>query len=416
MTYGVPTYGVPDYDDSDVTVIPSSQSSQFITPQSASATAFVENAPTSSCHLNDGFNGNHCPIPTCSSQAQTRVHHFETLEHQVPFPANQFCAQHLDNNNVPCAQPPELVSHSNCPTVSNASMRIRMPDQFDGERENFRGFMAQVNLVFLLTPQHYPNDATKIGFIALLLKGRALKWITPYLAQKDRYAHILSHFDTFIKVFTEAFGDPDRAHVSASKLTQLHQGRDSVTNYVTNFRTLAADLDWPDAPLMHFFEAGLRQDYREMLVHHQKPLTLNALISLVHAIDARIMEHRNGTKIPYTGGQRFSLPRFTGSPPVAWSPATKPSPSVLPKDQQTMTSPTRDDPMDIGQGRVASSNRVKWIATEEKNRRKSKGLCAYCADPNHQVDRCPARTQRRKSFDGNAGDTNYDEQGKDYGQ
>jgi hypothetical protein len=325
------TYGVRDYDDSAVTVIPSSQSSQFITPQSVSATVSVQNAPTSTCHLNDEFNGNHCSIPTCSGQMQTRAHPFEALEHQVQFPANHFYAQNLDNNNVPsqrndaryyladnnvpCAQQPELVSISSCLIASNASMRIRMPDQFDGERENFCGFMAQVNLVFLLTPQHYTNDAAKIGFIALLLKGRALKWITPYLAQKDLYAHILSHFDTFIKVFTEAFGDPDRAHVSAFKLTQLHQGRDSVTNYVTNFRTLATDLDWPDAPLMHFFEAGLSQDYGEMLVHHQKPLTLNALISLLHAIDARIMEHRNGTKIPYTGGQRYSLSRFTGYHP-----------------------------------------------------------------------------------------------------
>jgi hypothetical protein len=385
----------------------STGSSQFITPpntfhdaptqEGASSITFVEQ--------NRGFSSfeNGKALPTVNTSSGQ----FPDDSSSVPFP--------YANNNYSTQQSAQTFAPLT--PAASPSPSVRMPEPFNGDRDSLRGFLAQVHLVFLMNPRAYPTDSMKVGFVALLFTGRALQWITPFLSQRTRFEYLLSDYNLFIETLTEAFGDPDRTHIAASRMTQLNQGTDTVTRYVTNFRMIAADLDWPDAPLMHFFEAGLSQNIREMLLHHDKPATLNEMIRLAHTIDARILEHRANIR----GDSRFLNTKLLANktpfvPPPR--PIVSPRPSARPIDANPFPPMARipqDDPMDVGQSR-GISRRVSFLDSKEKKRRKELGLCAYCGDAKHSVEFCSVKPKRVTDGQFSQTDTLIDDQGKEEGQ
>ena len=64
----------------------------------------------------------------------------------------------------------------------------------------------------------------------------------------------------------------------------------SVSAYTAEFKQLQARIDWDDAALRTVFEAGLKENVKDGLVHHEKPETLHALIELATRIDHRLWE------------------------------------------------------------------------------------------------------------------------------
>ena len=66
--------------------------------------------------------------------------------------------------------PPVPAPHTNSP--------VAMPDRYDGNPSQCKGFLMQVTLYLAAQPGSYPTDQSKVALIVSLLRGRALLWAT----------------------------------------------------------------------------------------------------------------------------------------------------------------------------------------------------------------------------------------------
>jgi hypothetical protein len=242
--------------------------------------------------------------------------------------------------------------------------KVPLPEKFDGDRRKFRGFINQMELVFLINPSRYQTPASKVGVIGTLLKDKALAWFTPFLENTAKHQELLNDYDSFRTLLEDTFGEKDRALVAAARLNLLRQGNRPASAYASDFRQLASDLTWNDSALIHSFRLGLSSQVKDMLVHHPQPATLDAMISLAISVDNRLFEHRQ------------EMRRASPLPPTR--PAIGPT------------------PMEIG------AVGHKRLSDEEKQRRRDLKLCMYCGSDQHLRPQCPLAPSRVSSISGNA--------------
>ena len=111
-----------------------------------------------------------------------------------------------------------------------------------------------MRLITILQPQRYPTDATRVGLVGTLLIRQALSWFAPLF---EKNAAILSNFEAFLGVFSEAFGEHDKIRSATTKILNLRQGTRSTSNYASEFQQLACDINWDEPALISQFYYGL---------------------------------------------------------------------------------------------------------------------------------------------------------------
>jgi hypothetical protein len=178
--------------------------------------------------------------------------------------------------------------HVETPTSAKAP-KISMPDKFDGNRQKFRGFINQVKLVFQMQPNSYNTDKIKIGFIGSLLSGPALDW---YAGLMERSSPLLSNMTNFSTRFEASFGNTDKAHTAAVKISNLSQGNRPAAFYASEFQQIASDLEWDDAALMEQFRFGLRGDVKDLMLGFLDPVDLDNMTTVAIRCDNRLFERR----------------------------------------------------------------------------------------------------------------------------
>lgn len=255
------------------------------------------------------------------------------------------------------------------PLVQTATVslpKVTLPDKYDGNRSSFRGFVNQLNLLFVLNGPRYPTDRIKIYTVGTLLTGKALAWFNPYLERPEKHTETLRSFDSFMAIFRATFGPVDPAVTAANEIRRLNQGKSSAASYAANFVQLASDLDWNDAALISQFRQGLSGEVKNMLVYHDYPLTLDQAISLAIRCDQRLLENRLDQRSRPSTSFHPSAVRMT-PPPV----------------------PVGAVPMDIDVVQVSS--RHPPVDEAERQRRRENNLCFRCGNPNHISKYCPLR-------------------------
>jgi Retrotransposon gag protein len=245
---------------------------------------------------------------------------------------------------------------------SSYEPKISMPDKFSGDRGKFRGFLNQVELVFKLNPNRYCSDPSKVGVIGTLLCDKALAWFAPYLERGDP---VLNNYQAFRSLLFSTFEEA-RSVTSAAQLSKLRQGSKPAFDYAADFRQLAADLDWNDSALIHQFRVGLNEDVKDLMLHHDIPSTLDAMVALTIQIDNRIFEHRQEQS-----ASRRALP-----------------PRAIPRPQPAMVANQNHVPMDLD-----ASHRGP-LTEAEKEHRRLKNLCLYCGSSSHFRRDCPLAPKR----------------------
>jgi retrotransposon gag protein len=263
--------------------------------------------------------------------------------------------------------------------------KVGLPDKFDGSRAKYRGFISQVDLLFMINPQRYPNDAIKIGTIGTLLTGSALTWFLPFLEKSADYSDLLEDYSRFRLLMDQTFTDVDRMTIAASKIRKLFQGRQPCATYAANFRLLASDLNWNDAALMEQFRYGLNDDIKDMLLHYDNPPNLDSAIARAIQIDIRLFERR----------QEKSLYRSSSAVPF------QSSPTVSQPTQREVLDSRPTTPMDL------DASKRGPLTEAEKKRRRENNLCLYCGNGGHFLQKCPLAKPR--TF-------NFVDSGKDQGQ
>ncbi|KAL0141161.1 hypothetical protein V8B55DRAFT_1436989 [Mucor lusitanicus] len=114
---------------------------------------------------------------------------------------------------------------------------MRSPPTFTGKSGQCSTFFAQLALIFIMHPESFANDNTKITYAINNMGGSAFKYFQPYLNDLGNN-----------NIPLPTFGDSNpivNAEVSIRSLRQTS----SVAIYATEFRRISLDLKWNDAAI-----------------------------------------------------------------------------------------------------------------------------------------------------------------------
>ena len=245
------------------------------------------------------------------------------------------------------------------PTTSNNEAKepqVSLPEKFDGTRSKFWGFVNQVRLITILQPQRYPTDATRVGLVGTLLTGQALSWFAPMF---EKNAAIFSNFEAFLGAFSEAFGEHDKIRSATTKIRSLHQGTRLASNYASEFRQLACDINWDELALICQFYSSLQNGVKDFLLTLHDSLTLDEAINQAMKCNYRLFERRQDKRI--------------------WTTPHEPSEYSASSTSAHAIKYTEAEAMQI------DTTRFKPLMEEEKKRRREENLCLYCDQPGHRA-------------------------------
>uniref|UniRef100_A0A673AT68 Gypsy retrotransposon integrase-like protein 1 n=1 Tax=Sphaeramia orbicularis TaxID=375764 RepID=A0A673AT68_9TELE len=159
------------------------------------------------------------------------------------------------------------------------------------------------------------------------------------------------------------YDHPIRGPQAGQRLMRLRQGDRPIRQYVSEFRSLAAESEWNEKSLISAFQSGLNRTIgREMALRQE-------LHSLDEVIEAAI-------RVPDQSAFWQPEPSWNRQPSVS-KPHSEP-PHPVPES----SGGSKVEPMQVGRTRLSA---------EERNRRLVAGLCLYCGQEGHRVSNCPVK-------------------------
>lgn len=149
-------------------------------------------------------------------------------------------------------------------------------------------------------------------------------------------------------------------------MAELRQTHRTVTDYSIEFRTLAAECSWNAEAQWDMFLHGLAPHIQNEIYVLDLPTSLDGLIDLAIRVDARLWR-RSQHRPLLSATDR--LDRSTYQPYEA-------------RDEVSDS-----EPMQMGRSR---------LSPDERERRRSRGLCLYCGEAGHIVAQCPVKAGARR--------------------
>jgi hypothetical protein len=231
----------------------------------------------------------------------------------------------------------------------------------------------------------FPSEQTVLLYLLHLLKDNVANWGEPHLRKVlDSSPGALTTIQEFVDNFYSAFDNPDAKRAAERKIQELTQ--DGVTSkstaeYTTEFRNLAADLDWGDSALMAAFRRGLHWKVKEILSQKEtQPRNLEEFIQMVIQVDN--VQQENEANQP----QKSPLKKLT---------VTTLTPVTVKRDLKALPN---------------------YIDEAERKRRREAGLCIQCGNSGHTIKDCrvgwkvPAKAKEEK---GKVGEEKLEESGEE---
>lgn len=277
--------------------------------------------------------------------------------------------------------PPPVV---NIPAITvqqqpGGSLKPAKPEPFKGERGSAaKTFIQSCEMYYMLRSADFPDPATFINWVLMLLQDKAARWAQPIVQEAlTTYTppavapQRITDWDVFKAEFVTAFYDPDETRSAAHKMRELKQRR-SAAEYVAEFRELVAILGWTEeAQLRHQFYQGLKDHVKDDLSTRDDPTSLDALITLAIKIDNR--HYTRSLEKKESSGHSNPRPAPRPQPRVEPTPSLPPPPVT----QQYI-------PMDL------SATNSRRISAQERKRRFDNQLCLYCGQAGHRKSACPS--------------------------
>ena len=154
----------------------------------------------------------------------------------------------------------KIPEHSTKPPTTTKGLKVATPEVFDGTLSKANTFLNQLSLYFLGRRDDFKDDNNKIIFALSYMKGgTAGPWADEAVRQFQDTTSTTSFttWESFVKGFKEAFGDPDPAYTARHKMDQLKQGNQTAEEYAASFKELSIHTGYNDAAHMEKFEKGL---------------------------------------------------------------------------------------------------------------------------------------------------------------
>src|ERR1700678_269311 len=193
------------------------------------------------------------------------------------------------------------------PSNSNKTkeLRINPPTHFTGNRDDLDNFIQDCTLYLTLNRTVYETDEKKIIFmLSYMTEGTARAWKEAFV--RDIINSPINDFGS-LKQFTDnlkrAFKASDSEGDARAKLRQLIQGKDSVDDYVAQFRILAGKARMTDnAALTEYFMEGVNTGILQKIFAQEKlPATITEWYKRTSRCDSHyrrvqeILGRRRGT-------------------------------------------------------------------------------------------------------------------------
>src|SRR6202522_1475838 len=193
------------------------------------------------------------------------------------------------------------------PSNSNETkeLRINPPTHFTGNRDDLDNFIQDCTLYLTLNKAVYETDEKKIVFmLSYMMEGTARAWKEAFV--RDIINSPTNDFGS-LKQFTidlkKAFEASDSEGDARAKLRQLKQGKDSVDDYVAQFRILAGKARMTDdAALTEYFMEGINTGILQKIFAQEKlPATITEWYERTSRCDSHyrrvqeILGRRRGT-------------------------------------------------------------------------------------------------------------------------
>ncbi|KAF8738431.1 hypothetical protein RHS02_05845, partial [Rhizoctonia solani] len=293
------------------------------------------------------------PAPIISTGAPRR----NPLSLFNPYPSSSF-----PSGLAPAAPqgplPAPVITLAQPPAPS--TVKVDHPDAFKGKIGlEAKQWLTQMLAWVRLNQRQFPLDMEVLSFLLMNMTEAAGAWAHPYLDQLGSHCAIIQSVDDFKIEFLAAFGNPDATRAAERKITSLTQ-TGTCAKYITKFCTLQMELNWNDAALRGQFAQGLHWEVQKQIATRERqPCTLRELQDAALIIDNTLRKERASHPQQGTKSGKSS---------------TTPNQGASTGQQATKTGPLSSNP--------------NYVLEEERNRRRTEGLCVKCSKARHKFAKC----------------------------
>src|ERR1700678_4568336 len=212
------------------------------------------------------------------------------------------------------------------PSNSNKTkeLRINPLTHFTGNRDDLDNFIQDCTLYLTLNRAIYETDEKQIIFmLSYMMEGTARAWKAAFVQNViNSQANDFRSLKQFTVNLRKAFEASDSEGDARAKLQQLKQGKDSVDDYVAQFRILAGKARMTDnAALTEYFMEGVNTGIlQKIFAQENLPATITEWYEQTSRCDSHyqrvqeILGRRRGTSgnVQTTNDMKKPfIPRFT---------------------------------------------------------------------------------------------------------
>ena len=253
--------------------------------------------------------------------------------------------------------------------------KIKEPSTFYGERDQLRGWLAQLSVYFKGVGWEFEYNNDKIVYALSLLRGDALEWARPYIER--RQDETWNSWDDFKNELQGQFGEIDKQGAARAKLRRRAQGAKGVTEYWNEYRLIASQTGMDDATLTNHLMMGFKAELPEAWgmdgSDSQDPQFVANWAIKKETKMAAIKHMRHGAI----------------SKEKTASPAT-------PRNQNGTFRPQNDNQGDSMELDATRRRPGFNISAKEYQRRMRGNLCLKCAKPGHRAAACRSQANSKE--------------------
>ena len=235
---------------------------------------------------------------------------------------------------------------------------VPLPSKFSGSRKDSASdFKREFTRLFVLQPNRFPSDAIKILYISSFLTRSAKIW---YQTLEEKESPALENLDVFWTTFMDRFEIVLAIDERQFKINHCKQGRnEAIEEFNERYGALAMKLNYNDEALIGIYVNAISPDILEKLQYYEKiPATLEATMAACEVIDSRRRQVQQRRQMDFTSAN-------------------------------VNTANVRTDSKPNSNASSQSTESRGPLTDEEKQRRRSLGLCLYCGESGHLVANCP---------------------------
>ena len=177
--------------------------------------------------------------------------------------------------------------------VQPAPFKIQPPENFTGDRNQFKSWLSQLHLYFLHIRDSLTTDRRKVLLACTFIKNPAFAFVAPIVDSADKPGETpppeLDDYEKFLTKLHVLFGPHDPKGEAQRKLQSLKQKKDmSVEQYAAEFQRWQVLTGWNDESLISQFKRGLLEHSQMLMIPVEpQPKTIYDYMTKAAEMDSR---------------------------------------------------------------------------------------------------------------------------------